>query len=317
MLTCACVAAVSGRLDHHSTGHRDHPGHHDRSAADAHVTSMQQPRAQPHSPSNHASTDDAETAGSRVSLWPSNSSIALLLRGQAFRDRNAVSHAHHESRRGTRPPHSGSCEAHTTQRQLSQGQSLVHNVIRPLEERGNRVDLFVTETSGSCALVPQLLRVFGTHRIVASDTASVVRSQFQSIRRCVDQFKAHRVGTEAYALVLITRHDLSWRRAITRTAADPAKFNFLSRCEVKAVDDCVNDAFVSLPGRGDFFGTLDSVIGSAHCFNPNASSQQPDSTGHFCGNYLRQTHGRECIAFLTDWRPMRRVTDPGNPVANL
>ena len=158
MLTCACVAAVSGRLDHHSTGHRDHPGHHDRSAADAHVTSMQQPRAQPHSPSNHASTDDAETAGSRVSLWPSNSSIALLLRGQAFRDRNAVSHAHHESRRGTRPPHSGSCEAHTTQRQLSQGQSLVHNVIRPLEERGNRVDLFVTETSGSCALVPQLLR---------------------------------------------------------------------------------------------------------------------------------------------------------------
>ena len=151
-----------------------------------------------------------------------------------------------------------------------------------------------------------------------------MRSQFQSIRRCVDQFKAHRVGAEAYALVLITQHDLSWQRAITLTAADPAKFNFLSRCEVKAVDDCVNDAFVLLPGRGDFFGALDSVIGSAHCFNPNASSQQeqPDSTTHRA--LLRQlpvsaseTHGMECIAFLTDWRPMRRVTDPGNPVANL
>lgn len=57
--------------------------------------------------------------------------------------------------------------------------------------------------------------MYGTHRIVASDTASVVRSQFQSIRRCVDQFKAHRVGAEAYALVLITQHDLSWQRAIT------------------------------------------------------------------------------------------------------
>ena len=44
----------------------------------------------------------------------------------------------------------------------------------------------------------------------------------------------------------------------------------------------MNDAFVLLPGRGDFFGALDSVIGSAHCFNPNASSQQeqPDSTTH-------------------------------------
>ena len=258
-----------------------------------------------------------------VTAWPRNSSIALVLRGEAFRDRKVAQgftpiHIVHGKRSNDRP---GTCANSTAPRQLAQGQSLLRHVIVPLEERQNRVDLFVSEGSGSCRLVRSLLEIWGSGRVVETDIVRRSHSQYEGLRRALDLVQPVR---HAYALVLVARFDLTWKRSITTTEADVSKFNFLSRCELSAPDrgahPCVHDAFFMFPGAGDgrFFSAISEALGGRSCFNPNSPVLfiRPGlEGGHWCSQPLREALGNESLGFLTSWRPQKRVTELDHPVA--
>jgi hypothetical protein len=258
--------------------------------------------------------------------WPSNAAVAILLRGQAFRGRPTEFGRSKEL----------GCNRTDVVRelQLRQGREVVANLVEPLEQLGNRVDLIVTETSGGCDLDTELLAVYdannsGRSRIVASDLTTISSTQGEGVRQILDLFEGcvrhgqcvreSAAPGNPYALIMVARHDITWERRITETSppADPGKFNFLSKCELNAFiglaeGDCHNDAFFMFPGQG--FDAFDKALGEKNCFAPKFDNA---SDGHGCAIYVRRSLGENSTTTLTDWRPKHTVRDPGNPVAHL
>ena len=253
------------------------------------------------------------------------SSIALVLRGQAFRPARI---------------HGGSCLPETTERQLHEAQGLISLVVEPLEKQGRRVDLYVSESSGNCSLVGKLLGVYNGRRkrVVASETNVASANQADGLRNALNLLQRHAPHGQpalTYSHVLVLRHDLEWHMPITSLrGADWTKFNFLNvldskpcRRDAAAVGrpTCVNDAVQAMPAA--MLPSFVAALGHAGCFGLGAPGSSPHWTptktsGHRCDIAVAKTleqqgwRGEERIGFLTDYvSPHIRVK--GNPVADV
>mmetsp|Transcript_18497 Transcript_18497/g.46349 ORF Transcript_18497/g.46349 Transcript_18497/m.46349 type:complete len:237 (+) Transcript_18497:29-739(+) len=159
----------------------------------------------------------------------SNSRVAILLRGRAFRE---VSASHDR-----RPPSagcSGSIAANKSQTLASL--SLRNHIVAPLEACGNVVEILITECSRpqGCSRFQQLILDLYGSRVVASITRCMTKDQLRSVRMSLDLLKSA-ADKRNYDMIIITRHDIIWAHPITHWRSfNASSFNFLGGC-------CIND----------------------------------------------------------------------------
>lgn len=226
--------------------------------------------------------------GYRGQHLPTEGRVAVLLRGQPFRD----------GRRG-----GNTCVRSSTKAQRGATRSLMSKVVHPLLRRQNKVDLF--STSQQCSLmqeVEKILTVPGT--TLKETTLAHLRNQGDNMKAAVD-FLVHSVGSmeqvmTTYDLVIITRHDIEWYQRISRwPVADFCRFNFGSLCEPGANlrPSCVNDIIHTVPGH--LFNVTSALV---NCFVDT-------KWGHTCRERMEDAAGKEHVGFLTDWVPEQSVRE--------
>jgi len=231
---------------------------------------------------------------------PQNGRIAILVRGQAFRS-------------GT---YSKSCELKWQNEQHEATDSFIRNIVEPLENNGNKVDLFILNGDTKCKEAFQSLITKYGNRIVSVMEVDT-RNQGDNMRKTLNQFK-DKVGSpdeiaKQYDVVMIVRHDTIWKTNIDSwPTADFNKFNFFSLCEAggrRGMDHCVNDILHMMPAAS--FNEFDSVIGQPNCF--------PDfghGYGHGCWRYIADKIDERQMTFITDWVPADTIRSP-NDIAEL
>mmetsp|Transcript_48478 Transcript_48478/g.109124 ORF Transcript_48478/g.109124 Transcript_48478/m.109124 type:complete len:288 (-) Transcript_48478:53-916(-) len=214
---------------------------------------------------------------------PTNGRVAVLLRGQVFRE-------------GLR--YGESCKDEALENQQLATQSLVDKIVEPLEQRKNIVDIVFTYSS--CHLWKTIKEKLGERRVLG---AYSLDSDGQKANLAESLLFYHEVlGNETavaakYDLILITRHDMVWESPISEWSADFCRFNFASRCEASSPHgaDCVSDVLHTMPGR--LAGSWESLLG---CFTAD---------GHDCLGPMVKALGRRHVGYATDWRPKESVRD--------
>lgn len=171
--------------------------------------------------------------------------VALILRGQAFRGAASFASSGPSGLRGCSP-------YADLEEQIEATQSLISNLIRPLESSpcGNSVKVFLSECSlrSGCPLVKRLHDLLGK-KVVASQTQCESANQPRNMRIALELFKMHAEDgvsrrfraslpstsasvITAYDLIIITRHDVLWRSPITLWShANFSTMSFLGGCE--------------------------------------------------------------------------------------
>lgn len=246
---------------------------------------------------------------------PQRQAIALVLRGGAFRPEFY----------GIGAP---SCKVETKPQQLHAVASLIEFIIKPLENRGNEVDIFVGDSEPDCPLMADLIGAlkgnltYGRRRAVSRESASSIspsraNPQALNVRHSLEFFKKQAGGNlsaqETYQLVVLTRLDLTWKSSILDwPTVDFQGLNFFSRCEVDNVEDadnmpCVSDIVHVIPGS--MFAAFDAEVSTKHCFAFGCNPEDPMTcapvcmAGHCCYRQMAERFGKEQVHFITDWRP--------------
>ena len=235
---------------------------------------------------------------------PLSGRVAVLLRGEAFRCGGRTSYG---------------CCTHAHDAQVHATKSLVSKVIVPLQEHGNLVHVFLSESSGvvrkegvgsgqkgHCEMVHDLRKVFPPDVIQVFDVRPRFSGQAEGFRHTLDLLKEH-ADPASYGLVIIVRHDLFWNAQIDQLPppADLRKLSFFSRCAGNNGDlsHCVMDLLVTMPGSS--FAAFDSVATTGCCYAPGFRH----GAGHGCYNQTYSALGmgpygyHQEIGVLTDWRP--------------
>jgi len=272
---------------------QERKAHEDEQARKAAAQEAEAPHAE--APSLPQSQDPPQelTAG-----LPQHGRVAVLLRGEAFRCGGRTSH--------------GCCtRAHDAQ--VHATRSLVNKVIVPLQEHGNLVHVYLTESSGAgsgrkghCEMVHELRKLFPPEAMQAYDVRPRFSGQAEGFRHTLDSLKEH-ADPASYDLVIIARHDLYWNAQIDqlRPPADLRKLSFFSRCAGNNGDlsHCVMDLLVTMPGS--LFAAFDGVATTGCCYAPGFRH----GAGHGCYNQTYMALGRDQFGYhneigvLTDWRP--------------
>ena len=268
-----------------------------RNAAVPETVPEPEPEPEPEPPSLPLSQDGIITAG-----LPLSGRVAVLLRGEAFRCGGRTSYG---------------CCTHAHEAQVHATKSLVNKVVLPLQEHGNLVHVFLSESSGvvrkegsgvkgHCEMVHDLRKVFPPDVIQVFDVRPRFSGQAEGFRHTLDLLKEHADPT-SYDLVIIVRHDLFWNAQIDqlRAPADLRKLSFFSRCAGNNGDlsHCVMDLLVTMPGSS--FAAFDSVATTGCCYAPGFRH----GAGHGCYNQTYSALGQgpygyhQEIGVLTDWRP--------------
>ena len=197
--------------------------------------------------------------------------------------------------------------------QVHATRSLVNKVIVPLQEHGNLVHVYLTESSGAgsgrkghCEMVHELRKLFPPEAMQAYDVRPRFSGQAEGFRHTLDSLKEH-ADPASYDLVIIARHDLYWNAQIDqlRPPADLRKLSFFSRCAGNNGDlsHCVMDLLVTMPGS--LFAAFDGVATTGCCYAPGFRH----GAGHGCYNQTYMALGRDQFGYhneigvLTDWRP--------------
>lgn len=241
----------------------------------------------------------------REDRLPNNGHIAILLRGQAFRNGRLTM----------------GCNDAAIYDQLRATKSLLTHIVDPLEQNHNTVEFFIVNgnSKDACPNFEALvMSKFGNR--VKSVMQYNSEDQPDNIRKALEQFKYKAGGldniTKRYDLIMIVRHDSEWLTSVnTWPTAEFDKFNFFSLCEEQGSfggpkEHCVNDNFHMMPGS--LWKAFESTVGTEHCFN----AAFRHGSGHGCYPALASRIGENHIAFITDWRPPHRVRDPNN-ISNL
>lgn len=211
---------------------------------------------------------------------PRKSSIAIVFRGQTFR----------EEKHGTRY----ACMEFARPFQLNNSASVVEKIIEPLEQLGNKVDVVITDEP--CSMTHEVSAIYGK-RVVASETFAA-GGQAENIRRALDVLNAKCGGVQdvsnKYDYVLVLRHDERVILNFNDWKADWSTINFFAHCEKEAPtslgsEKCVWDTLHLVPGN--FYETFNDVIGASHvkvrirgadltysCF----AGADPNGHGHAC-----------------------------------
>jgi hypothetical protein len=244
----------------------------------------------------------AHGSNALITTMPKQIHVAVLMRGQVFR---------------TGGRYGRSCLDAEKQTQLDATESLVENVVKPLEGNDNSVELFVTVGDKNCTHTQSLLDKFGgrlraTKIFSSLDQGSNMRETLNLFKEQVGkQFQVANV-MDRYSLIIIARHDLLWEKPMNQWAGvNYDAFNFFSMCEPKEPKEhCVNDMVQMM--RGSQFAAFDAAVGKEHCFR----SGPLFAAGHGCYPHVAALLDKgEQIAFLTDWRPEYRVREH-NDISN-
>jgi len=257
------------------------------------------------------SIEDAVRSQSRRSavnlqsgILPRYSAIAILMRGESFR-----------CYRG-----SPGCFAKAHDVQLNGTRTFRKNVIAPLEELGNRVDVFyIVET---CEMQDELLTVLGanvknTQYLAKTNNGTQkgrILTSLQFVRDSVGPG-----GVNQYALFLMVRVDQVWLRPLTNWKADWSLFNFASPCSgtepgFTKDNPCVNDAFYTMPGRA--FETFAEAVDT--CYLVKVTGARAGGDGHHCKKQMSTAMANIglSVGFAIKDRPVGDLRS-GNPYAPL
>lgn len=240
---------------------------------------------------------------------PTGKKFVILLRGQSFRYR---SESDGLQRHG--------CQDWAEADQLALTTSFVNNVILPLEEADNQVQIVVTDCneehkSEPCHLTPKLMEVLGKDRIVGTKFFDPAGQPY-NIRNAIEFLKETFGGgagdlPEKADFLLVARHDLHWMVNIKDWAVDYDKFNFFARCEEHSGknvggENCVWDTIHFMPTR--LFSIFDATVGPTACF-PNLPEEKLNGYnghGHACyapiTEALANTTGDASVGFITGRR---------------
>jgi len=172
---------------------------------------------------------------------PIEGSVAVVFRGETFR-------CGHESPR---------CSEIARDIQLNATGTFLANIVAPLEDAGNRVDIFLA--TSSCEANDLILALLGPR--VKAHAFIPMRPEENQTTGVMDSLELFRTAAGAaastYDLVFVVRPDLIWMRPLTSWTTDFSLFNFPGRCGAGGDPDCVSDTFYTMPGNA--FGAFDTV----------------------------------------------------------
>lgn len=224
---------------------------------------------------------------------------AAIVRGQAFRHGKPLT----------------SCNADQKVEQIQMAKSFVQFVLEPMESFSRKaVDLVVTMPR--CGALNQALKkTYGEERI-----KRILEDDFQDqgtgYRASLDLFKNMRADKLAaateYSLIIVTRHDMLFKKNILSLHADWSKINFLGECEktYSPPQGCLNDAIQTMPGTA--FKAFDKAVCSAcGCLKGGCVMKH----GHYCKPVM-EAAGLE-VGLLTSWRPDSGLRDGTDPFSNI
>jgi len=242
---------------------------------------------------------NALTFGSKNRALPKHGRVAILLRGQAFRQQWMN---HVDARSG--------CHDDSIPAQLKCTDSLLKHIVTPLERNFNTVEFFVVNGVDKSAcptfrnlLMPKFAKWGGA---VAKEFDS--KTQADNMRATLELFKDTVGGSDYiakwYDLIIILRHDAEWLTSITEwPTAEFDKLNLFSLCEdgfgrhQGPKENCVNDILHMMPGS--LWKGFRNAVGSRLCYNPGHRR----GLGHDCYRAFARQVGEDNITFVTDWRP--------------
>lgn len=205
--------------------------------------------------------------------------------------------------------------------QLRCTESLMKNIVGPLEDNHNTVDLFVVNGNRKhkCTAFDEFVMPKLGNR-VRSVSQYDSKTQADNMVTVLENFR-YEVGgqdediSNQYDLIVIVRHDQEWKISISEWPnADFHKLNLFSLCEesINGGDkwSCVNDVLHMMPGS--LWKGFREAVGTEQCFN----KKHRNGVGHQCFPAFSERVGEDNITFITDWRPTFGVRDP-NDIAQL
>lgn len=245
-------------------------------------------------------------AAHRKNRLPQNGKVAIIIRGQAFRGAGQFAKG---------------CNSTTAPHQFQQAQSMVNNLIRPLQNFGNAVSIFMAESSGPCPLVQKLTSVYnanGTVEVLAY-TGKQFANQGDGLRLAMKMFEMDSpIPASGYDLVMVTRHDLYWKIPVDlwMPTKDFQHFNFYSKCEPKAPigPSCVNDIVYTMPGSMTL-GFVEALY-AKNCFSFDICEKAAECHGHSCKKPMLDLTKSEA-SFLTSWHPYKTVRELNSPLLDI
>jgi hypothetical protein len=195
------------------------------------------------------------------------------------------------------------------------------NIVGPLEDNHNTVDLFVVNGNSKkkCSAFDELLMPKLGNRVLSVkqyESDSQADNMFQTLQRFSGAImQTGQNISSRYDLIIIVRHDEEWTKSISEwPTADFHKLNLFSLCEESTNGgdkwSCVNDVLHMMPGS--LWKGFREAVGTESCFN----KKHRNGVGHQCFPAFAEGVGEDNIAFITDWRPTGGVRDP-NDIAQL
>jgi len=187
------------------------------------------------------------------SNFPSNGHVAVVLRGASFRN--------FQHKQSWCLPGDDKAES----RQKEATLSLVENVIVPLEQAGNTVDVILTDHA--CDLTrSKLLPLIGEQRVKVFEQSDESRDQNQNIMFALDHLANYSGGVHEvenkYSHVFLMRHDTHWVQPMNEwVEGDFSRVLYPFKCPGwKAV----HDLFMLVPAQ--YFWRFYKGIDLRHCF---------------------------------------------------
>jgi len=220
----------------------------------------------------------------RPGNMPKGQRIAMLVRGQSFRCLES------------------SCCNDSWANQMYATRSQMKHLVLPLEENGNKVDIFLADNQCALSSYQHMAYNNGTNRVVGT---SIVAADIQanSVRMSLNFLKQSGDVAKKYSHVIFIRHDIVFPTSLAQWPIDFNQFNFASKCEVKSQygENCVSDLMFVMPAR--VFPTFDQTVGTGKCFNPEMGGFF--GNGHQCWHPLTTAMSAigQPVGFVFKWHP--------------
>jgi hypothetical protein len=233
----------------------------------------------------HIVPPELEYIGRPVNM-PKGQRIAMLVRGRSFRCAES------------------SCCKDSWDSQMRATLSQMKSLVLPLEENGNKIDIFLADRLCALSRYQHMVYNNGTNRVVGT---SIVAADMQAsdVRMSLNFLKQSGDVAKKYSHVILIRHDLVFPTSLAQWPTDFNQFNFASKCEVKTAygEECINDLMFVMPAR--VFPTFDQAVGTGKCFNSEMGVTF--GNGHLCKGDLTTAMSAigQPVGFVFKWHPAR------------
>jgi hypothetical protein len=258
----------------------------------------------------------------RYPNFPRSSHVAIVLRGAIMRNSHDKKQAClHGTIAGSHPDDPELADAlvkkfgfdvwsdtHALTEQQKASESLVENVIAPLEQAGNTVDVILTDHD-NCPFTYNVATWIGDSeehpRVKVVSTQSVDDNRGEQRRNLLFALDAlanysggkRRVAAE-YNYVFILRHDTVWTKPMSEwPEADFSKVLFPYKCPLKGV----HDLFTLMPAS--YFDSYYKIVYSGiECFQ--------GADGHQCLRAMVRQEGEDSVSVAMHYDPKKTKFEP-------